>query len=170
MNRLCGVINDTIISFPGQTVNWILTLLLTIAYRSFLEDFKLGEPYFAVPFVTLIGYSIKADYDTQARRDVAHKTDKVEGSLSNLLLIRPGTWFILYTIVFLASYLLDYSPEVRVLVWICGVDLLCNALVSTFASLRSAFERMIFPVVGNILEKGLSTLFDILLLISGART
>jgi len=168
MNRLRRVINNTIISFLGQAVNWTSTLLLTIAYGQFLGAFKFGELYFAIAFVTLIGYPIKTGYDSQAIRDVAQKPDKAAGYLSNLLLIRLGTWFILYIVILLVSWLLGYSPEVRLLVAICGFDLLCNALASTLASLHCAFERTIFPVVGNILEKGLSALFGILLLRSGA--
>jgi len=168
MNRLRRVINNTIISFLGQAVNWTSTLLLTIAYGRFLGAFKFGELYFAIAFVTLIGYPIKAGYNIQAIRDVAQKPDKARGYFSSLFLIRLGTWLILYTVVLLASWLLGYSSAVRVLVAICGFDLLCNALSDTFSSLHYAFERPIFPVVGNILEKGLTAFVGILLLRSGA--
>jgi O-antigen/teichoic acid export membrane protein len=168
MNGLRRVISNTIILFLGQGVNWISTLLLTIAYGHFLGAFKFGELYFAIAFVALIGVPVTYGYDSQAIRDVAQKPDKAAGYFSNLLLIRLGFWFILYALVLLASWLLGYSPEVRVLVAICGFDLLCNALASTCASLHYAFERAIFPAVGNILEKGLSALLGILLLRSGA--
>ncbi len=168
MNRLRRVINNTIISFLGQAVMWTSTLLLTIAYGRFLGTVKFGELYFAVTFVALVGVPINSGFDRQAVRDVAQKPDKAAGYLSNMLLIRFGLWFILFTVILLASWLLGYSPEVQVLVAICGFDLLCNALASTFASVHYAFERTIFPVVGNILEKGLSALFGILLLRSGA--
>jgi len=168
MNRLRRVINNTLISFLGQAVAWVSTLLLTIAYGRFLGAIKFGELYFAVTFVTLLGYPILSSFDKQAIRDVAQKPDKAAGYLSNLLLVRLGTWFILYTVILVASWQLGYSPEVRVLVAICGFDLLCNAIASSFASLHYVIERTIFPVVGNILEKGLSALFGILLLKFGA--
>jgi len=168
MNGLRRVINNTIISFLGQAVNWTSTLLLTIAYGHFLGAFKFGELYFAVAFVALIGVPVNSGFDRQAIRDVAQKPDKAAGYLSNMLLIRLSTWFIMYIVVLLASWLLGFSPEVRVLVAICGFDLLWNALGSTFASLHYALERTIFPVVGNILEKGLSALIGILLLSFGA--
>ncbi len=168
MNRLRRVINNTIISFLGQAVIWTSTLLLTIAYGRFLGAFKFGELYFAVVFVTLIGVPINSGFDRQATRDVAQEPDKAPVYLSNMLLIKLGIWLILYTLVLLASWLLGYSPEVRILVAICGFDLLCNALASTFASLHFAFERTMFPVVGNILEKVLTALIGVLLLRSGA--
>src|SRR6266496_6167024 len=168
MNGLLRVISNTMILFLGQGVNWISTLLLTMAYGHFLGAFKFGELYFAIAFVALIGVPVSYGYDSQAIRDVAQEPDKAPGYFSNLLLIRLSAWFILYAVVLLASWLLGYSPDVRVLVAICGFDLLCNALASTCASLHYAFERTLFPAVGNILEKGLSALFGILLLRSGA--
>src|SRR5216683_6936422 len=168
MNGLRRVISNTIISFLGQGVNWISTILLTIAYGHFLGAFKFGELILAIAFVSLIGVPVSYGYDSQAIRDVAQKPDKAPGYFSNLLLIRLSTWFILYAVFLLASWLLGYSPEVRVLVAICGFDLLCNALANTCASLHYAFERTIFPVIGNILEKGLTALVGILLLRSGA--
>jgi len=147
---------------------WTSTLLLTIAYGRFLGSIKFGELYFAITFVTLLGYPIITSFDKQAIRDVAQKPDKAPNYFSSLFLIRLGIWFILYFVVLLVSSLLGYSSEVRVLVAIFGIDLLCNALANTFASLHYAFERTIFPVVGNILEKGLTALFGVLLLISGA--
>ena len=166
--RLRRVINNTIISFLGQAVIWASTLVLTFAYGHFLGAFKFGELYFAIAFVTLVGAPVNSGFGSQAIRDVAQKPDKAVTYFSSLLLIRLGAWLILYGIVLFASWLLGYSPEVRVLTAICGFDLLCNALASTFASLHYAFERTIFPVAGNILEKGLVALISILLLKAGA--
>lgn len=168
VTRLRRVINNTIISFLGQAVIWASTLALTIAYGHFLGAFKFGELYFAVAFVTLIGAPVNSGFGSQAIRDVAQEPGKAATYFSNLFLIRLVTWLILYALVLLASWLLRYSPEVRILTAICGFDLLFNALASTFASLHYAFERTIFPVAGNIFEKGLVALISILLLKAGA--
>ena len=146
MIRLRRVISNTIISFLGQAVNWASLILLTIAFGRFLGASKFGELYFAVNFVALIGVPINSGFDRQAVRDVAQKPDKASGYFSSLLLIRLGIWLILFTVVLLASWLLGYSPEVRVLVTICGFDLLCNALADTFSSLHYAFERLIVAI------------------------
>src|SRR5262249_50086947 len=65
-------------------------------------------------------------------------------------------------------WLLGYGPEVRTLVAICGLTLLSNAITTTFAALHYSFERVVYSVVGTILEKGLSALFGFLLLNHGA--
>ena len=146
----------------------ISALLLSFAYGHFLGAFAFGELYFAITFVTLIGTPIESGYSNQTIRDVAQKPDIASRYFSNVLLIKLSIWLIVYAVILLISWPLGYTSEVRILIAICGFDLLCNALATAFASLHYAFERTIHPVVGNILEKGLSALLGFLLLRSGA--
>jgi O-antigen/teichoic acid export membrane protein len=51
---------------------------------------------------------------------------------------------------------------------ICGITLLSASIANTFAALHYAFERVLYPAVGTILEKGLSAVIGVLLLRHGA--
>ena len=168
MDRLRRVVNNTIISLGGQVVTWTSTLLLTIAYGRFLGDFKFGELYFATTFVLLIGIPIERGFSPQITREVALKPNEAVRYLSNTLLIRGVLWLILYVLILLGCWLLGYSLEVRTLVAICGLTLLSTGITTTFAAMHYSYERVIYSVVGTILEKGLSALFGFLLLKNGA--
>jgi O-antigen/teichoic acid export membrane protein len=168
MNKLRRIINNALISFLGQAVTWTSTLLLTIAYGHFLGAFKFGELYLTITFISLMGIPLDAGFSNQIIRSVAQEPEKSLRYFSSILLIKLGLWPILYVLALLVSWLLGYSTEVRVLVGIYGFFLLSNGLASTFASLHYALERTAFPVLGIVLEKGLSALFGILLLKSGA--
>lgn len=168
MIGLRRIINNTIISLLGQALSMVSALLLSFAYGHYLGAFAFGELYFAITFVTLIGTPIESGYSNQTIRDIAQKPDIASRYFSNVLLIKLGTWLIMYAAILLISWPLGYTSEVRILIAICGIDLLCNALATAFASLHYAFERTIFPAVGNVLEKGLTALVGILLLRSGA--
>jgi len=168
MNRLRKVISNTVISLIGQAVTWTSTLLLTIAYGRFLGDVKFGELYFATSFVLLIGFPLELGFNQQLTRDVAVEPDKASRYLSNTLLIKGALWLILYGFVLLICWLLNYSTEERILVAICGFTLLSASITNTFRALYIAFERVVFSVAGNILEKGLSAFVGILLLKHGA--
>jgi len=161
------IVNNTIISIIGQIVTWTSTLILMIAYGRFLGDFKFGELYFAMTFVMLLGTPIESGYDSQIIRGVAEEPENASRYFSNVLLIKVGIWLIVYALALLIAWLLGYSTEVRILVGIYGFNLLSGAISSTFASLHWAFERVIFPVVGTVLEKGLSALIGFLLLKNG---
>ncbi len=168
MNRLRRVVNNTIISLIGQAITWTSTLLLTIAYGRFLGDVKFGELYFAITFVLLIGFPIEFGFNQQITRDVAQVPEKAVHYLSNILLLKVFLWLVLYSLILLAARLLGYAMEIQTLVAICGLTLLSGSITNTFMSLHYAFERVVFPVVGTILEKGLAAFIGFLLLRNGA--
>jgi O-antigen/teichoic acid export membrane protein len=162
------IANNTVISLVGQLVTWTSTFLLLVAYGRFLGDVRFGELYFATTFAALVGFPLDAGFSQQITRDVAQDTGKALNYLSNTLLIKLMLWLVLYGLILLLVWLLGYNMEERMLVAICGLILLSTSLANTFASLHSAFERVIFPVVGSILEKGLSALIGFLVLKLGA--
>ncbi len=168
MNRLRKVIGNTVISLLGQGVTWASTLLLTIAYGRFLGDVKFGELYFAITFVALIGFPIEFGFNQQLTRDVAQDSSRALHYLSNILCIKFILWLIFFSIALVACWLLKYPVEVRGLVAICGVTLLSGSFGNTISSLHYAFSRVTFPVVGTILEKGLSALIGVIALRYGA--
>ena len=167
MINLRRIIKNTVISFLGRGINLISTLLLSIAYGRFLGAFAFGELYFAIMFVYVVGILIDG-FSNQITRDVAQKPESASRYFSNVLLIKLGGWLIIYTVILLLSWLLGYSFEVRTLIAICGIDLLCNAIVKTFVTIQYALERTFFPIIGDVLEKGLVSLLGFLLLRAGA--
>lgn len=168
MDSLRRIVNNTVISLIGQVVTWTSTLILTIAYGRFLGDVKFGELYFAITFALLIGVPIVDGFNRQLTRDVAQEPDKALRYFSNTILIKIVLWFVLYGIILLLAWLLGYTAEVRILVAISGITLLSSSITTTFSSLHYAEGQVIYPVVGTVLEKGLSALFGFLLLKNGA--
>ena len=168
MNRLRKVIGNTVISLLGQAVTWTSTLVLTIAYGRFLGDAKFGELYFAISFVGLVGFPIDAGFNQQMIRDVSQEPSKALRYLTNILCFKFLLWATLYGFILLLSLWLGYPPEVRTLITICGITLLTASITSLMSSLNYAFERVVFSVVGNILEKGLDALVGAILLYHGA--
>jgi O-antigen/teichoic acid export membrane protein len=101
-------------------------------------------------------------------RAVAQDPLQARRYLSNILLIKLLCWPVVYALILLLSWLLGYSADVRILMAICGLGLLSSAVGNTFSSLHYAFERTIFPVVGSILEKGISAAIGWYVLKQGA--
>lgn len=168
MNKIRRVINNTLISLFGQLVTWTSTLLLTIAYGRFLGDVKFGELYFAITFVSLIGFPVEFSFAQQLTRDVAEKPEKAQEYLWNTLLLKVFFWIVVFTLILFLTWALGYDLEQRSLIVLCGIDLLIGSVVSTFAALHYAFEKTVFPSVGMILEKGLTALIGFILLKNGA--
>ncbi len=164
MSRLRRVVGNSVISLAGQAVTWGSTLALTIAYGRFLGDVKFGELYFAITLVTLIGFPLENGFNQQLTRDVSQDSRKAMNRFSNAFVIKGVLWIILYAGLQVAAWALHYDTELRFLIAIAGGTLLFDSIANTFAALHNAFEQVVFPVVGNILEKGLSALAGCILL------
>lgn len=158
MNKLRKVVSSTVISLIGQTITWASTFLLTIAYGRFLGDIKFGELYFALTFVLLVGFPLEFGFNQQLTRDIAQEPEKATRYLANTLAIKIVLWLFLYGGVLIVCYLLNINAEERTLITIAGFILLSTAIGNTFAALHYAFERVVYPVVGTVLEKGLGAL------------
>jgi O-antigen/teichoic acid export membrane protein len=167
MNKLRDIINNMFISLVGQAVTWASTLILTIAYGRFLSDSSFAELYFAITFVLLAGFPLGFGFNQQLTRDIAQQPHKALRYFSNTILIKCGLWLLLYTFILIFCWLLAYNLEVRILVAICGVTLLSTATANTFAALHYSFGRSVYPTLGLVLEKGLSTLTGVILLRNG---
>jgi O-antigen/teichoic acid export membrane protein len=168
MKALRRVISNTVISLLGQVVTWGSTLLLTIAYGRFLGDIRFGELYFAITFVALFGFPLEFGFNQQLTRNVAQKPEHAVRYLTNTLFLKGWLWLTLYTLMLVLGWLLGYSSEQRTLIEICGLTLLCTGITNTFASLHYAAQRVVFSVIGTILEKGLGALAGFFLLKAGA--
>ncbi|HEV7129377.1 MAG TPA: oligosaccharide flippase family protein, partial [Ktedonobacterales bacterium] len=168
MQVLRRVVNNTAISLVGQAITWTATLLLTAAYGRFLGDVKFGELYLAITFVGVIGFPIEFSFNQQLVREVAQDPTRAPNWATNTLLIKCALWSVLYGVFLALSWLLGYSGEERFLVAVCGGTLLLTSLGSTFGALHTAAQRLVYPAVGAVIEKGLDALVIILLLQRGA--
>jgi O-antigen/teichoic acid export membrane protein len=164
MKALRRVVGNTVISLFGQAITWASTFVLTIAYGRFLGDVQFGELYFALTFVSLIGFPIEFGFNQQLTRDIAQQPEKSRRYVSNTLFLKVLFWLPFYGVLVLLCWGLGYAGEQRLLVEICGLTLLSTAITNTFAAIYYAHERVIFPVVGTMLEKGLGAVVGFILL------
>lgn len=159
--------SNTLLSMFGQGVTWLSTLILTMAYGRFLGDLHLGQLYLAITFVGLIGFPLEFGFNQQLIRDVAQVPGRATRYLWSTLILKLGLWFVLYCGMMGVAWLLRYDGGERAIVAVCGLTLLLTGVSSTFASLHYAVQRAVFPVLGNIIEKGLGAAAGVLLLAHG---
>lgn len=168
MQGLRRIISNIAVSFLGQAITWISTLLLTVAYGRFLGDTRFGELYFAITFVSLVGFPIEFGFNQQLTRDVAQKPEQALRYLGSTLALKFLLWLPLYGLLLGLARILGYSAEEILLIALCGMTLLSTSITNTFAGLHNAFERTYFTAIGSIFERVIDAAAGILLLKLGA--
>ena len=167
MNSLRRVLSNTGVSFIGQIVTWISTVVLMAAYGRYLGKDLWGELFFAISFVALVGFPIEFGFNQQIVRDVAQDAKKALRYPINVLLLKLALWATLFGAVLGVSNVLRFGYEERLLVALCGCTLLVSAVGSTFGSIHTAAQRQVFPAIGLVIEKGLGAIIAILWMRNG---
>ena len=116
----------------------------------------------------LVGFPLEFGFNQQLTRDLAQAPERAARYLANTLALKFMLWIVLYGALGALAWALGYSAEERVLVAVCGVTLLSTGLGGAFAAVHYARQRLIFPVVATIIEKGLAAAAGYLWLRFGA--
>lgn len=167
MSSIRRILRNVGISFVGQIVTWLTTLLLTVSYGRFLGDQQFGELFFAISFVSLVGFPIEFGFNQQIVRDVAQEPDRALCYPINVLLLKLVVWATLFGAVLGISGVLHFPYDERLLVALCGCTLLLDATTSTFGAVHIAAQRQFYPVIGLIIEKSLTLILAFLWLRAG---
>ncbi len=162
--RLRIVVNNTLISFGGQAITWISTLLLTMVYGRFLGANGFGELYLAVTLTGLVGFPLEFSFNQQLVREVAQYPHRASRYVSNALLLKVVLWALLSIALLVLVTLLHYSLVEQIVVGLSGLTLLITSIGSVFSAMHTAVYRNFVPVIGSVIEKILDTIVAYLLL------
>ncbi len=121
----------------------------------------LGTFVFIFTFFTDLGIT------PVAVREIARNKEQAEVYFNHILSLRICFIFFSYFLLLIIVHLLNYSQEIKYLIYIMGASLFFSIFSHSFAILYIAFERMVFPSLVSVLNNLLITVSYILVLYLG---
>ena len=121
----------------------------------------LGTFVFIFTFFTDLGIT------PVAVREIARNKEKAEVYFNNVLSLRICFIFFSYFLLLIIVHLLNYSQEIKYLIYVMGASLFFTTFSHSFAILYIAFERMVFPSLVSVLSNFLIASSYILVLYLG---
>jgi len=118
-------------------------------------------------FVFLFSYFTDLGITPVAVREIARNKEKAEVYFNNVLSLRICFIFFSYFLLLIIVHLLNYSQEIKYLIYVMGASLFFTTFSHSFAILYIAFERMVFPSLVSVLTNLLTTTSYILVLYLG---
>jgi O-antigen/teichoic acid export membrane protein len=118
-------------------------------------------------FVLIFTYFTDLGITPVAVREIARNKENAEVYFNNVLSLRICFIFFSYFLLLIIVHLLNYSQEIKYLIYIMGVSLFFTTFSHSFAILYIAFERMVFPSLVSVLTNLLTTTSYILVLYLG---
>jgi O-antigen/teichoic acid export membrane protein len=168
MVQLAGrVIKNTSFTLISEIIGKLIYVFF-IAYAARVlgpKDFGiyalLGTFIFMFTFFTDLGIT------PVAVREIARNKEQAQVYFNNILSLRICFIFFSYFLLLIIVHLLNYSQDIKYLIYIMGASLFFTIFSHSFAILYIAFEMMVFPSLVSVLNSLLITVSYILVLYLG---
>jgi hypothetical protein len=151
----------------SQVITWTATLILTCALGRYLGDAGFGDLYLAMSFAVIFGGVVAFGLDQQLVRAVARDRSLASSYLVNSLALKFALSVLAYAMIIGITYLLDYSPQVKLTIAVYCLLLVFNAITESSTAVFQSYENLLHPALGTIIEKVFVAVVAILLLTRG---
>jgi O-antigen/teichoic acid export membrane protein len=118
-------------------------------------------------FVFIFSFFTDLGITPVAVREIARNKEQAEVYFNHILSLKICFIFFSYFLLLIIVHLLNYSQEIKYLIYIMGASLFFTIFSHSFAILYIAFERMVFPSLISVLSNLLIAASYILVLYLG---
>ena len=167
MNTLKRAVGNSAVMLVSQVITWTATLILTDALGRYLGDAGFGDLYLAMSFAVIFGGAVAFGLDQQLVRAVARDRSLASSYLVNSLALKFALSVLAYAMIIGITYLLDYSPQVKLTIAVYCLLLVFNAITESSTAVFQSYENLLHPALGTIIEKVFVAVVAILLLTRG---
>ncbi len=161
------IAKNTLVLALADMINKLLSFVLLIYLARYLGAANFGIYSFAFSFVGLFVILSDAGLNLLLIRDVARDTSKLKKYLGNIIVIRTLLSIVTLILIFITINLLNYSPDIKVIVYIAGVSVILFSFVGTFRAVFQAFEKFEYDALITIMERVVVVPLCLILLLLG---
>ncbi len=148
-----SVARNTSIMFGAQAVTWVSGFVLLLFLPRYLGSEDYGRLYLAISMVMILSIIIDFGGNYLIPKEVSRSKEKTSALLVSYIGIRTVIWAICMALLFLFSYLVEYSPVVITLIIILGISKFAEGVMKTIKGCFQGHERMEYPSLGVIAEQ-----------------
>lgn len=141
------------IMMTTQLITWVSTFILLLFLPRMLGSEDFGALYLAISLAMILEISIDFGGSLLIPKEVARDRNRTAHILTSYLAIRVLVWVAGIMVIMLFSWLVGYTEQVMLLIFIIGVSKLWEGASRTIRSCFQGIERMEYPSVGIIGEK-----------------
>ncbi len=158
--------NSGFLFFSSLTTKLIHVLFIAYASRV-LGPSNFGVYALVGTFIFFFSYFTSFGIAPMSIREIARNKEKAEYLFNHVLSIRLCLILFSYMLLIATVELLQYSKEIKYLIYISGISIIFSTFTSTFQILYMAFERMAIPSIVTILNSFANAVVCIYLLYLG---
>lgn len=167
MNAIKRIAKNTGVMLIGNNALKIISILLVFFIARYLGDAEYGKFSFVLSFTGL--FFIFMDLGTRILivREIAQNKKKAPKIVSNVLLLKVFTSFIVYLIIIAVAVILKYENDLIFAIGLAAIGIVFDSLSVTIESIFQSYERMEYPTTIKIVRIILRFAITIPLLMNG---
>lgn len=146
------LINNFFAILISQAAILLLSTIFVIYLARLLGPSEYGKYVFAVNFPVIL-FAVCDFFRDVVVRDVAKDRGKANIYLANSLSLNFFSSAIILSIIFIYINLFEYSPDIRIAVYILSIYYFLQRVAVSFDSILNAFENLWFGTISGVFEK-----------------
>ena len=155
MSTIKRVAKNTSVLFIATIICYALGFFTTLYTARYLGPEEFGIISLAVSLTSIFGVLTDLGLNTLIVREVARNKKLADKYVSNTLVIKLALAFLTFVFIILTTVLLNYSWEVRTVIYIIMFSVIFTAFTSIFNAIFQSYEKMEYQSVGTILNASL---------------
>lgn len=137
----------------AQAITWISGFVLLLVLPRYLGSEDYGRLYLAISMAMILSIIIDFGGNYLIPKEISRSKVKTSGILVSYAGVRTVIWAVCIALLFIFSYLVEYSPVVITLIMILGISKFAEGIVKTIKGGFQGHEMMEYPSLGIIAER-----------------
>ena len=161
------VTRNVLLLAGGQAASWGFAMLWLFFVPRKLGPTVIGELVIATSVTAILGIFVTQGAGTLLTKEIARDSSVAGRLVSATLLIRLLCVIPAFVVASLYSWLLHFSAEQTVLVWLATGGMVTAALSGAFQAAFAGLERMEYMSYASVIGNGLTCVLGVALVLSG---
>jgi O-antigen/teichoic acid export membrane protein len=137
------------------TIALVIQKVISFTYFSYLAtqigSTKTGQYFFAISFVTIFSVFLDFGLSSLITREIAKAKETIQKLISNVIAIKLSTSVIILIAIYTAINLLNYSLDVKNLVYLSSITMLIDTFTLTFWAIIRGKHNLKFESIASVL-------------------
>jgi len=137
------------------TIALVIQKVISFTYFSYLAtqigSEKTGQYFFAISFVTIFSVFLDLGLSSLLTREIARAHESIQKLVSNVIAIKLVSSLIILIAIYFSINLLNYSLDVKNLVYLSSITMLIDSFTLTFWAIIRGQHNLSFESIASIM-------------------
>lgn len=161
------ILNNVKVMFIAQIITWSASFVLIMLLPRYFGADEYGHLYFVISLTMLGAMVIDLGLGSFFVKEIARDKSKVNEFLMNGVCLRIITWLAVMAGLFIYIWMMGYSRETFILLFILGFGKLLEMIADLGHRIFQSFERLVYRSIAVVIQQVSLAIIAVVMILSG---